>query len=87
MHNNHIPNPAMPSQPHLDSFIRHHLERRRRCVIKHPCPKSPKKSAKTALAVNQAHSLSDAELSTNFALCLQAGLDDIEGIGNLSRHA
>jgi hypothetical protein len=72
---------------HLDSFVSHHLECSSGCVIQHPRPQPPKKGAKAALAVQQSHSLRNAKFPANFSLSLQAGLDDIKGIGNLKATA
>ena len=52
-------------------------------MIQHPRPQPPKKGAKPALAVHQADSLCNAEFPAVFALCLQARLDDVQGIGHL----
>ena len=78
-------NTVAAAAAHLDSFVRHHLERRRRCVIEHARPEPPKKGAKATFTVHQAHGLRNTKFAANFALGLQARLDDIKRIGYLWR--
>lgn len=78
-------NTVAAAAAHLDSFVRHHLERRRRCVIEHSRSEPPKKGAKATFTVHQAHGLRNTKFPANFALGLQARLDDIKRIGYLRR--